>query len=182
MRRILVIGCPGSGKSTLAARLAAVTGLPLIALDRAYWRPGWLASPRGEWGQTIATLTARPAWIMDGNYSATLPERLARADMVVWLDYPRHVCMRRVIWRTARRLGRVDEGLPEGCPPRFDVAFLRHVWNFKTASRPRVVAALESHGAHIRLHRLMRDADGERLLQELSCQRAEIRDIPAGEA
>ena len=41
VERVLVVGCAGSGKSALARRLASLTGLPLIELDRAFWRPGW---------------------------------------------------------------------------------------------------------------------------------------------
>ena len=182
MQRVLVIGCPGAGKSTLAARLASVTGLPLIALDRVYWHPGWRATAREEWRGIVAALSERPAWIMDGNYSNTMPERLARADTVVWLDSPRHLCLCRVIGRTARRLGRMHDGLPDGCQERFDLEFLRYVWNFRRRSRPRVLAALENHGAHIRLHRLEGDTQAERLLKELSIERAQIRDIPAGQA
>lgn len=38
-RRVLVIGCAGAGKTTFATELARITGLPLIYLDRHYWRP-----------------------------------------------------------------------------------------------------------------------------------------------
>ena len=41
MERILIIGCGGAGKSTLARRLGEKTGLPVVHLDKLYWRPGW---------------------------------------------------------------------------------------------------------------------------------------------
>ncbi|MFI6132271.1 hypothetical protein [Micromonospora sp. NPDC051141] len=44
MRRILVVGSSGAGKSTVAGELARRLDLPLIHLDRHYWRPGWVAS------------------------------------------------------------------------------------------------------------------------------------------
>ena len=37
-KRILVIGCPGAGKSTLSLELAELSGLPLIHLDKEYWK------------------------------------------------------------------------------------------------------------------------------------------------
>jgi adenylate kinase family enzyme len=40
MRRVLVIGISGAGKSTFARELAARIGLPLIHLDKEFWRPG----------------------------------------------------------------------------------------------------------------------------------------------
>ena len=43
------------------------------------------------------------AWVIDGNYSDVRPLVWARADTVLWIDLPRMVVMRRVIWRTLRR-------------------------------------------------------------------------------
>lgn len=40
-KRIAVVGNSGSGKSYFAKRLAKISGLPLVYLDAAYWRPGW---------------------------------------------------------------------------------------------------------------------------------------------
>ena len=45
MRRVLVIGICGAGKSTFSQVLAARTGLPLIHLDKEFWRPGWADRP-----------------------------------------------------------------------------------------------------------------------------------------
>ena len=180
MQRVLILGCSGAGKSTLSRRLASVTGLPRIDLDIVHWRPGWVPTPRAEMRSIVAGLCEQSAWIVDGNYENTLHIRLARADTVIWLDYPRHVCLRRVLGRTLKDLGRVREGGPEGCPERFDLEFLRYVWNFNARSRPSIVAALENHGSHARLHRLQADKDAERLLRELKQARAEISDIATG--
>ena len=35
-KRILVIGSPGSGKSTFSRKLAEITGIPLIHLDKEF--------------------------------------------------------------------------------------------------------------------------------------------------
>ncbi len=40
--RIAVLGVTGSGKSTLGARLAALTGAPLVPVDDLMWRRGWV--------------------------------------------------------------------------------------------------------------------------------------------
>jgi adenylate kinase family enzyme len=49
MKRVLILGPGASGKSTLATRLAEITGLPVIELDQAFWKPGLLATPRAQW-------------------------------------------------------------------------------------------------------------------------------------
>jgi len=105
---------------------------------------------------------------------------LPRADTVIWLDYPRHRCLRGVLFRTITNLGRVRDGGPEGCPERFNLEFLRYVWNFNAKSRPRLVAALEAHGSHARPHRLAGDRDAETLLSQVRQARAEIPDIAEG--
>jgi adenylate kinase family enzyme len=168
MQRVLVIGCSGAGKSTFSRRLASVTGLPRIELDHAYWRAGWTMPPKDEWGARVAELCAEPAWILDGNFTGSLNIRLPRADTVIWLDYPRLVCIRRVLGRIARDYGRVRDGLPEGCPERLDLEFLRFIWNFNAKTKPRLIAAVEQFGSHAKLHALRSDRDAERLLAEVS--------------
>jgi adenylate kinase family enzyme len=49
MKRVLILGPGASGKSTLAASLAEITGLPVIELDKIFWKPGLLPMPRDQW-------------------------------------------------------------------------------------------------------------------------------------
>ena len=151
MRRVMVIGCAGAGKSTLARKLSDVTGPPLVGLDRCYWRSGWIEPSMTDWRETVEKLVAEPEWVMDGNYSGTFDLRMPRADTVIWLDYPRTVCLRRVLWRAITGYGRTRADLPDGCPEQLDVKFLRFVWAFPTNSRPRIVDGLQRFGAHLRL-------------------------------
>jgi hypothetical protein len=46
VRRVAIIGCGGAGKSTLAQALGACLGIEVVHLDRLYWRPGWVPTPR----------------------------------------------------------------------------------------------------------------------------------------
>jgi adenylate kinase family enzyme len=89
LRRVMVVGCAGAGKTTLARRLAHQLGVPAISLDLHFWRPGWQVPGREAWRAQTVALTALPAWVMDGNYSSTFDVRMARAQCLVWLDYPR---------------------------------------------------------------------------------------------
>jgi adenylate kinase family enzyme len=174
MQRVLILGCSGAGKSTLSCRLARLTGLPRIEMDREFWRPGWVQTPREEWEPKLAALCEHPAWIMDGNYSHTLHLRLPRADTAIYLDYPRQLCLWRVFGRIAGDYGRVRNGMAEGCPERLDLEFLHYIWNFNDRSRPKILAALATHGSHVRLHWLKSDRDAEKLLAELSAPCAAI--------
>jgi adenylate kinase family enzyme len=49
MQRVVILGRGGAGKSTLARRLGSLTDMPVIELDRLFWRPGLAATPRDQW-------------------------------------------------------------------------------------------------------------------------------------
>jgi adenylate kinase family enzyme len=152
-QRILVIGCSGAGKSTLARAIADRYRLPLIYLDRCYWRPGWVAPSEAEWAAEVERLIAEPEWVMDGNYSSTLRRRAEIADAIVFLDLPRWLCLLRVLRRAAFGYGRSRPDVAPGCPERFDWAFLKWVWNYPKRSRPKTLALLSTYsGSVVTLH------------------------------
>jgi hypothetical protein len=86
----------------------------------------------------------REAWIMDGNFIASLDLRLPRADAVVWFDYPRHVCLHRVIWRVVTSYGQV-RGHGAGMSGAIRSEFLRFIWDFNAKSRPQIASMLAKH-------------------------------------
>lgn len=144
MKRILILGCSGAGKTTLSLAIAARTGLPVIHLDKHYWRAGWVEPSKEEWRAQVAALTAQPEWIMDGNYGGTIVERLAVADTAIVLDFPTATCLWRVAKRIAAGYGRTRPDLADGCPEQIDLAFFRYVATFRRNQRPRLMAALDA--------------------------------------
>jgi adenylate kinase family enzyme len=142
MERVLVIGSPGSGKSTLAAEIARRTGLPLVHLDKHYWRSGWVEPDPTEWRQQVEALLAAPQWVMDGNYGGTLERRLARADTVIDLEFPAWLCVARIVRRAFRLRGRVRPDMAEGCPEQMSGEFLLYTATFPWRSRRRIQAKL----------------------------------------
>jgi adenylate kinase family enzyme len=137
VQRVLVIGSPGAGKSTLSHALAERTGLPLFHLDKMHWLPGWVERDRAEGLAELRGVLAQDRWIIDGNYGSSLPERLIRADTVVWLDYPTHLCLGRVVRRWWQYRGRSRPDMTEGCPERLNLEFLLYVLSFRRAWRKR---------------------------------------------
>ena len=87
---------------------------------------------------------AGAAWVMDGNYLRTLPRRLERCDAVLFLDYPRRLCLFRALRRILRWRGRTRPDMAEGCPERLDPAFIRWIWDFHRTQRPRVLELLSA--------------------------------------
>lgn len=103
-RRILVYGVTGSGKSTLAARIARQRGLPYHSVDDLTWEPGWVAVPDDVQRARIAAVCATDSWVLDSAYGIWKDIPLARADLVVGLDFPRRLSLSRLVRRTARRI------------------------------------------------------------------------------
>ncbi len=149
MQRILVIGSPGAGKSTLARALAARTGLPLYNLDKMHWLPGWVERDRAEGLEELRGVLAQDRWIIDGNYGSSLPERLTRADTVVWLDYPTHLCLARVFKRWWQYRGQTRPDMTEGCPENLNLEFLLYVLMFRTNWQARNAGAMARFGGKV---------------------------------
>lgn len=152
MQKVLVLGCAGSGKSTFSKRLGVVTNLPVIHLDALYWKSGWVASAEEEWDRTIEELLRRDAFIMDGNFSRTLEQRLAGADTVFFFDLPRWLCIYRVIKRRVMYHGKTRADMAEGCKEKIDFKFLKWIWNFKKRSREKIVKTLEQAQSDKEIH------------------------------
>lgn len=149
MQRVLVIGCSGAGKSVFAHRLGEMSGLPVIHLDKVYWRAGWKEPDSGEWRQAVTKLIAEPCWILDGNFGSTLEMRLQHADTVFFFDTPRWHNLTGVLRRTWRYYGQTRADLAEGCPERLDWAFLKYVWRFNHIHRPRTIARLGAYRGNL---------------------------------
>lgn len=97
-------GVTGSGKSTLARQLSELTGIGWTDVDHECWRPGWVQVPEAEQRRCFEDVCARPAWLLDTAYGTWRDVPLARADLVVALDYPRWVSLARLVRRTTRRV------------------------------------------------------------------------------
>ena len=144
----MVVGCCGAGKSTVTAALGRAWGLPVVHLDRLFWKPGWVRTPNAEWDAVVDRLTAADTWIHDGNYNRTLPRRLPRADLVVFVDTPRRHCLYRALKR--RLAGNRIHDIP-GCPEQIDWQFLRYIWRFPRDHRVQLLSRLTGHPNVVRL-------------------------------
>lgn len=140
-QRIMVVGPAGSGKSTLTRDLGALLNLPVIHLDTLYWRPGWVEPPFDEFAEQVAAAAAGDRWVIDGNYSRAFAPRFARADLVVFLDFPRRTSLWRVTKRRVANHGKTRPDMAPGCPEKIDIAFYRFIWEWPRR-RPALVAEL----------------------------------------
>jgi adenylate kinase family enzyme len=148
--RVLVIGCSGSGKSTLARRLAKHLGLPYVSMDREiFWLPGWTMRPRAEALARLEGIVARDRWILDGTSPGTLPLRLPRTHLVLWLRPPRWMSLYGVVSRWLKFRGRSRPEMADGCPEKIDLPFLTYVWNFEKSESPEIQENLAAYGRDV---------------------------------
>jgi adenylate kinase family enzyme len=115
--RVLVIGNGATGKTTFSDRLAARTGIDVHHLDGMAWRAGWRRVPEDEFEAALAQVLAGPRWIIDGvAYPQHIPERIERADTVIFIDYS----LPRIYWwalkKEARFAFRQRPEMPAGTP------------------------------------------------------------------
>ena len=168
--RIAVIGSSGAGKTTFGRKAAARLGVPFTELDAIYHQPGWTALSDDEFRARVAPLAAGDGWVIDGSYRAVRPIVIARADVVVWLDYSRTRVMSRVIRRSVvRGLSRAElwNGNREslGRVARSDHP-IRWTWTHFTGRRREFEELFAAPGAP-RVDRLRRPQDAERWLDRV---------------
>src|ERR1700687_3235043 len=153
MKRVVIIGRGASGKSTLAARLGEITGLPVIELDKVFWRPGLVATPRDQWVVVQEKLVAKNGWIMDGDlghYDA-VEVRLRAADTIILLDFS----LVRCAWRAVRR-------------SRERADFWRWLLAYRWQGRPALLAAIAKHAVHADLHVFRNPEELSRFVAEVA--------------
>lgn len=149
INKILVIGSAGSGKTTFSKLLGEKLNLPIIHLDKEYWKAGWVEPSHEEWAEKLENLLLNDKWIMDGNYASTLELRVEKADMIIFLDYNRFVCVNGVLKRVFKNRKKQRDDLPDGCLDKLDFKFLKWVWDFPKKYRPRIIEILNTSNKKI---------------------------------
>ena len=125
--RICILGPSNSGKSTLAVAIGAATGLPVVHLDVLRHVPGsrWVERDPGEFARLHDAAIAGERWIVEGNYSRWLPQRLERATGLIVLDVSTPVSLARYVRRTV--VERHRHGGLDGVRDHLDLGMIRWI-------------------------------------------------------
>jgi adenylate kinase family enzyme len=137
MKRVVIIGPGASGKSILARQLGEITGLRVIELDKLFWQPGPVETPRDQWVELQQKLVGESEWIMDGDlgpYDA-IEVRLGAADTIIFLDFS----LVRCAWRAVRR-------------SRERLDFWLWLLRYRRQSRPLLMKAISSYAPPATIH------------------------------
>ena len=138
MKRVVILGRGAAGKSTLARQLGEVAGLPVVELDKMFWRSGLFPTSRVEWIQLQQRLIEeKEEWVLDGDlgpYDA-VEVWLRAADPVILLDFSLFRCALRAFRRA---------------PERAD--FWRWVLLYRRESVPRLTDAISRNAPNATVH------------------------------
>lgn len=110
--RINVVGTSGSGKSTFCRKLAEKLKYPHIEMDRIFWRPNWTEPTNEEFFEDLRRALEPASWILDGNYTRSVPVKWERVELVIWLDYSFPRTLFQAVERAARRAWTKEELWP----------------------------------------------------------------------
>lgn len=143
MQRIVILGQSGTGKSTLARRLANHLDIPYLHIDTIFWQPGWVPLDKELLREKIKEFISKDKWVIDGNYSSSIEDRLELCDTVIFLNYNRFVGLYGALSRYFKYRGKVRESIGEGCQEKIDFEFVKWIlWDFPRNKEEKLLSKL----------------------------------------
>lgn len=156
MKKAIIIGCPGAGKTTFAEKLHNKTGLPLYHLDAIWHKPDRTHISREDFDARMSEIFSENEWIIDGNYSRTIEERIKACDTVFLFDLPTEVCLQGAVERLGK--GRYDMPWTDS---DLDPKFKSEIESFAAQNLPIIYNLLDKYGQNkkIVIFNLREEAD-----------------------
>lgn len=148
LNRIAIIGVPGAGKSTFATELGSKLGRKVIHLDKEYHLPNWERRySKIGWVELMKKMVQKEGWIIDGDYPSTLDMRLEAADVIVYFNLSKWLC----IWGAVRRFlspgNMVDK--PEGMKEKVSYGLIKRIVYYPTDEIQRKLDIYRDNGKQV---------------------------------
>lgn len=140
MKKIIIIGSPGAGKTTFANNICRLLKLPVYHLDSIWYNPDKTHVPKKDFDNKIRKIMEGDKWVLDGNYTRTMEERIKKCDTVFFLDCPLEVCLEGI----QSRVGRKRDDLP-WVEAELNEDFREYVVNFPAENIPKIYDLLETY-------------------------------------
>ena len=101
--KIIIIGNGGTGKSTLAQKIGQELAIPVTYLDLIMWNKDWDRLPEREFKKKLDEITRTKDWLIEGwGYHSTLNDRIEKADVIIYLQFPLQFCLKSVLERNTK--------------------------------------------------------------------------------
>ncbi|MEH7346236.1 topology modulation protein [Bacillus sp. JJ1532] len=148
MKRIMVIGVSsGVGKSTFARRLGEVLDINVYHLDAFFWKPNWVQASIEEFSEAQQEIVNQDQWIIEGNYTPTFGVRTERADTIIYLELPLHICLYRVLKRWIKNIGRTRPDMGKECKEKIDWDFIKFILTTYSPRKKKMVERIQEFQA-----------------------------------
>jgi adenylate kinase family enzyme len=148
MGKVAIIGNAGGGKSVLSKKLARAKRLPVYAVDKYQWKPGWRPVPETDVRADLDSLLTNDRWIIDGwGPWDCIVRRFLESDTIVFVDLPVWIHL----WWAAKRQIRAlvlpwTIEKPEGCALRWvTVRMFRMILAINKTAMPDIRALVAGH-------------------------------------
>lgn len=143
IKRIAIIGAPGTGKTTLANNLGKIYNLPVLHLDTIHYMKNWVLRDTKQRDKMIIEEGKKEKWILDGTFIDTLVQRTDRADLIIFLDYPRRTQLKGIFKRKITHLGKKRAQIP-----RLDLSFVLYVFTYNKKRRGYITDILKKYNSN----------------------------------
>lgn len=167
--RIMIFGRPGSGKSTFALKLAKKFDLPLYHLDKYFFTTNWIQRDYEDFLEDQYAIVAQKDWIIDGNSLQSLSIRYSEADICIYFNYPRLLCLWRLIKRNFTKNTEIDDRA-QGCPERISWSLIKYMWTFEYRLNNRLTQQLQMFQElypQVKFYAVHNDQELEKVMAEL---------------
>jgi adenylate kinase family enzyme len=128
--KILIFGIPGSGKTILARRISNSLSLPLFHIDKMFFEKGWIERDHDHFLEDIKSVLQKSDWILDGNGMRSLEMRFKEANIAIYCNLPRLLCLFRVFYRWISTLYTIKDDGPEGSSNTVSWKLIKYLWCF----------------------------------------------------
>lgn len=136
--KILIFGTPGSGKTLLARKLSKSLDLPIFHIDKYFFEKGWIERDHDHFLQDVKEVVKTENWIIDGNGMRSLEMRYSQADLAIYCNFPRFLCLYRIFYRWISTFNKAKEDGPEGSKNSVSWRLVKYLWKFNAKYKAQI--------------------------------------------